>query len=304
MVDWQQVWQDTADAIGDHGSSNRGHLVTEDAVRWALMLALQRAGIDQQRILFEHRVPGVGPIDLVVSDGDALAVAVELKYPRDPRATNAPDTMTLGELLNDFYRLARVDAAERYALQVVGSRLAGYLSRRRDTTWTADVGTTWSMEADLPSRLPATARLAMKAASGSVGVNASCVFRSDVLDLTVAAYAVTPVVGMVAANAVPAMAESGENRSYLEQTRGSGRMTGKYDALGAHLARQKEATIRLTFVDVERIIGSSLPGSAKKYREWWSNDRRRMPGPSWLRVGWRTVEVDLHLERVQFQRQP
>lgn len=68
-------------------------------------------------------------MDLVVDSPPT--VAVELKYPRDPTEQNAADTMTLGELLRDLYRLARLDA-QGWALQVIDERLRGFLTRRAD----------------------------------------------------------------------------------------------------------------------------------------------------------------------------
>jgi hypothetical protein len=141
-------------------------------------------------VLFEHRVPGVGPIDLVVTGHDTLTAAVEIKFPRDPRERNSADTMTLGELLNDFYRLARVQADERWALQVIGSRLGAYLARR-NLIWAVEVGDTKEMAADLTTHVRATTRQAMRAADGHTAVRARCTFARSGGDLKVLGYAVT-----------------------------------------------------------------------------------------------------------------
>jgi hypothetical protein len=48
----------------------------------------------------------IDAVDLVVSEPELAAI--EFKYPREPRETNAAWTQHLGEALKDFYRLARM----------------------------------------------------------------------------------------------------------------------------------------------------------------------------------------------------
>jgi hypothetical protein len=201
LTDWELVWASTASAIAAHQRRGHGHLLTEDAVRWAILAALEKCGVPAAQVTFEHRVKDVGPIDLVVSNDNGIAAAVEIKFPRDPRERNSADTMTVGELLNDFYRLARVPAIERQALQVIGSRLAGYLSRR-DPLWAAQDGKTMEMPADLPHHVRPTTREAMRAADGKTAVRAACTFACSVGDLAVIAYTVTPITTIGVSNAV------------------------------------------------------------------------------------------------------
>lgn len=128
-IDWAAVWDSVAGAVHDHVRAGRSHWVTEDVVRFATARALEDAGVAPEEVRFEHRVADISAsVDLVVGDGpDAV---VELKYPRDPTGFGAADTMTFGELLRDFYRLAWLDLDDAWALQVMDSRLRGYLSRR------------------------------------------------------------------------------------------------------------------------------------------------------------------------------
>lgn len=54
--------------------------------------------------------------------------------------------MTLGEMLSDFQRIARLPVRHRWAVQLVGDRLRGYLVRladRHPIVWRADTGLRW-----------------------------------------------------------------------------------------------------------------------------------------------------------------
>ena len=62
---------------------------------------------------------------------------------------------------------------------------------------------------------------------------------------------------------------------------------------------------RLSFQDIERIIGDDSPPSAHNWSAWWANQTRfGCPSacPAWLLAGWRVDEVDLRLARVRFRR--
>lgn len=78
---------------------------------------------------------------------------------------------------------------------------------------------------------------------------------------------------------------------------------GKYDALREHLEASTESVRRLSFADIERILGDALPPSARKYQAWWENEG---PGGShsharaWLDAGYRTQNVDLNAQTVAF----
>lgn len=102
-VDWERCWADVAAVLSQHITAGRQHLLTEEAVRFALVGILEAQGVAPRRIAFEHRVPGIGPIDLVIDAANhPMGAAVEIKFPRDPKEKNSADTMTVGELLNDF----------------------------------------------------------------------------------------------------------------------------------------------------------------------------------------------------------
>ena len=75
----------------------------------------------------------------------------------------------------------------------------------------------------------------------------------------------------------------------------------KYDPLGSYLGGQTSNECTLTFSEVERIIRTSLPGSARRYRAWWSNGDH-VQAKSWMAVGWLVDRVDFDGETVDFRR--
>ena len=52
---------------------------------------------------------------------------------------------------------------------------------------------------------------------------------------------------------------------------------GVYDPLNAYLAKESDLVVRMSFAEVERVLGRPLPASARKHRAWWSNE---VVGPS------------------------
>lgn len=196
-VDWRAAWDAVADFLGEQLAAGRRHLLTEDVVRFELAQVLGRQGVDPGRIAKEHRVPSIGAIDLVIDAEPGvpgrMSAAVEIKFPRDPRERNAADTMTVGELLNDFYRLARIDAPERWALQVIGSRLGRHLAARRDVLWTLVEGENLLLGADVLSRLPPTARGAIVGEVEELAFRVTCTTLCSGDEITLAAYEIGPV---------------------------------------------------------------------------------------------------------------
>lgn len=61
--------------------------------------------------------------------------------------------------------------------------------------------------------------------------------------------------------------------------------------------------VKLTFQDIEQMLGAKLPPSAREYHSWWANDSSRSrPAEQWLSAGWRRDEVSLKNETVSFRR--
>lgn len=75
----------------------------------------------------------------------------------------------------------------------------------------------------------------------------------------------------------------------------------KYQALENHLRVTGFQKIPMTFKEIEAIIGTDLPASARKHRPWWSNNPSNSSiTPCWLSAGYKTSEVDLGNERLVF----
>lgn len=78
---------------------------------------------------------------------------------------------------------------------------------------------------------------------------------------------------------------------------------GKYEPLQRYLFAQKLGELRVSFRDVERILGFSLPKSAREYPAWWSNDATgHSHSRAWLEAGWKTEQIDLTQKKVTFRK--
>jgi hypothetical protein len=61
--------------------------------------------------------------------------------------------------------------------------------------------------------------------------------------------------------------------------------------------------IRVSFEDIDALLGEPLPDSARKHRSWWTNDHTTDVQPlAWLRAGWRVDDVDLTIGEVTFRQ--
>ncbi|MCJ9729559.1 hypothetical protein [Bradyrhizobium sp. PRIMUS42] len=78
-----------------------------------------------------------------------------------------------------------------------------------------------------------------------------------------------------------------------------------YDPLGSKLQRTRMQTIRLTFLEIEEILGRPLPSSAYKFSAWWGNESSRKAGHTqaraWLHAGF-AARVSLKQQSVEFHR--
>ncbi|SPY16110.1 Uncharacterised protein [Paenibacillus polymyxa] len=67
---------------------------------------------------------------------------------------------------------------------------------------------------------------------------------------------------------------------------------GKYDGLEKYL---ENVQIKLSYAEIENIIGSEFPPSASTDRTWWRNTMNptRKQAHAWLNAGWKVLKVDL-----------
>jgi hypothetical protein len=192
VVPWAQVWADVARQVGEHRGAGRRHLLTEDTVRMCSILSLQATGVapgDMTIEVFDPVLKG-GKVDLVVGPPEHRTV-VELKYPRGSRTGISPDTMTFGELLRDFLRVALVPAADRWVVTVLEPELRRYLSRRDSPVWADTPGAEMVLEREVLEGLPKTARDAIGPLAWRLPVRAECVVAAPVdVDLALFAFRV------------------------------------------------------------------------------------------------------------------
>jgi hypothetical protein len=77
----------------------------------------------------------------------------------------------------------------------------------------------------------------------------------------------------------------------------------KYDALRRFLAARTEAVVRVSFDELDAIVGG-LPRSARTYREWWDNGSTAVhpQARAWVGAGFMVEAVDIELGVVRFAR--
>jgi hypothetical protein len=77
----------------------------------------------------------------------------------------------------------------------------------------------------------------------------------------------------------------------------------KYEPLPQFLSKKVGATHRMSFEQIERVLGFKLPKSAYEHEAWWSNnDTGHSHARVWMAAGWRTQDVDLDTRTVTFRR--
>jgi hypothetical protein len=79
---------------------------------------------------------------------------------------------------------------------------------------------------------------------------------------------------------------------------------GKYEPLSTHLQADSASEWSATFAQIEQVLGFPLPPSARKHREWWSNQAGagHSQARGWQDAGWQVCKVDLAGEQVTFRR--
>ena len=81
--------------------------------------------------------------------------------------------------------------------------------------------------------------------------------------------------------------------------------TSKYAPLGEYLQSipGNQDRIRLSFEEIEEIIGDELPPSAYQHRTWWANDTvGHVQSKHWLDAGWKVSYRNMTTHEVSFAR--
>jgi hypothetical protein len=77
----------------------------------------------------------------------------------------------------------------------------------------------------------------------------------------------------------------------------------KYEPLAAFLKAKGAGEVRLSFREIEKILGAKLPPSAYQHRPWWANEARgHVHAKAWLDAGYETTEVDMGAKKLIFKR--
>ena len=74
----------------------------------------------------------------------------------------------------------------------------------------------------------------------------------------------------------------------------------KYSALGSFLTSSGQLEVKLSFSEIEKILGFKLPPSAHNYPAWWANNGHAQ-AKSWVGVGFITKTLDIPQKTVLFQ---
>jgi hypothetical protein len=125
------IWRMVAGELHGYRRDGMAGLLTEDTVRFAAARAFVAGGADPAGLNVEwpHPVLTGSRIDLTAGGRPPRAL-IEFKYPREPNEKNAAWTMTLGEVLKDFYRLATCPGQiDRLFIYVETAPLRRYMTR-------------------------------------------------------------------------------------------------------------------------------------------------------------------------------
>ena len=77
----------------------------------------------------------------------------------------------------------------------------------------------------------------------------------------------------------------------------------KYYPLFEHLQGYEQETVTLTFAEIEALMGCSLPESARRKKNWWSNrdSPSALQAIAWINAGYHVEFVDLTQQTVTFK---
>jgi len=82
-------------------------------------------------------------------------------------------------------------------------------------------------------------------------------------------------------------------------------MASKYDRLRNYLMALGSPAVLMTFAEVEAVLRTSLPYSARFYREWWSNEpsdaSMHVQCRAWQNAGYSAI-ADIDAKSVTFRR--
>lgn len=88
-----------------------------------------------------------------------------------------------------------------------------------------------------------------------------------------------------------------------DESAATGTVRGKYAPLYSRLIARDGAFWHASFGEIEAVLGTDLPASARKHPAWWANQESgRRHSLAWRAAGWRTRDLNLTAETVTFER--
>src|SRR4051794_27736821 len=80
-------------------------------------------------------------------------------------------------------------------------------------------------------------------------------------------------------------------------------LMSKFEPLKRFLDGLPTSERRMTFREVEKVLGFELPPSARRHRPWWSNNPSNSAmTKAWLAAGYQTEQVDMAGETLVFKK--
>jgi len=87
------------------------------------------------------------------------------------------------------------------------------------------------------------------------------------------------------------------------ERRGGVKEGSKYQALFEYLRHSEQREVTLTFAQIELLMNSHLPSSARVKSAWWSNrSKGALQASSWMKAGYFVEKLDLDGECVTFRK--
>ncbi len=92
-----------------------------------------------------------------------------------------------------------------------------------------------------------------------------------------------------------------ESAASARGVRKESRLGIKYRNLTRYLKNSGKEREELSFLELEEILGFSLPPSAYRYREFWANTERPLSN-AWMSAGYRLRGVDIRSKTLVFEQ--
>lgn len=106
--------------------------------------------------------------------------------------------------------------------------------------------------------------------------------------------------GQAPALSDPKAAPKQSKPTRIPPSRQRSRVTHDYSRLAQYLAPQSDPQIRLSFSEIEALVGE-LPKSATIHSAWWSNHAKN-PQARWMDVGWKISEINQSGRQITFRK--